>query len=100
MDDRILRSIIIESYHNLRKTLADEQNGFQHCDKERLFAYQEALRTMEKARLLLSERERFIIDNEVFLGRKGRWYESYYSENAYRNCRRDAYRMYHHFLEL
>lgn len=47
----------------------------------------------------LEEKERIIIENEVLLGKKGKWYLEYFSSSCYYRTRKKAYRDFLRIIE-
>lgn len=85
---RLLRNAYAS--HNRRVSEAIDSIRFYSQDK-----YEMSLTTVKRIQFaveMLEEDERFIIENEVILGKEGKWYRTFCSPSKYYRCRRKAYR--------
>lgn len=100
MDDKSKMTIFVESYRDYKKMLNDYESGLSYYSEDKIAAIRRMIARMESPLDYMDERDRFIIYNELILGKKGKWYLAYYSPSAYRVRRKEAYRIYLHLLEL
>ena len=100
MDDKAKMSIYIDGYRDFKKMINDYESGLSYYSEEKLNTLRRMIARLESPLDYMDERDRFIIYNELVLGKKGKWYLSYYSPSAYRVRRKEAYRIYLHLLEL
>ncbi len=92
--DHKLIHALSDSYLNYKRMLREEESGITR----------RPLRYLEPARVVVShteevvdslkERDRFIIYNEVILGKRGDWYREYLSPATYYRHRKTAYQAF------
>ena len=94
------RVLLADSYQRIKKILKANDEGISSIDKSLYDAMQATVETLMGFAEKLEESERFIIENEVFLGKTGNWWSSYYSESAYRANRKSAYEKFLNFSKM
>ena len=97
---RMDRVLLIDSYQRIKKILSANEKGYCSIDKSVCEAMQMSIKKFDDFIEGLEEKERFIVENEVLLGKSGNWWTSYYSESAYRANRKSAYEKFLKFSKM
>lgn len=100
MKDKTKIIMLRKAYRDFTKIIENHNMGIKHYDPTYIKELERMVFHIENCIEYLDDREKFIIYNEVILGRQGKWYLEYYSPSAYRVRRRYAYQVYLHILEL
>ena len=91
---------LTSSYRDSSKKLRNEELGFKHYSACDLEICKDTIAQIDDAIKFLHEREKFIIYNEVVLGKRGKWYLEYYSPSAFKVRRKFAHKEFLRILEL
>jgi len=82
-------SLMAACYKN-EKLRLEEEAYLPENEREDLTNSRIICNRIEESARYLSENDRFIIDNEVIQGKKGKWYMGYLSESTYYRHARKA----------
>ena len=92
---QLLSQNYLESKRRLKEF--DEKLVYYNSDKVR--SYRRIVTHIEDIAMLLPEKQRIIIENEVLLGKTGAWYLEYFSAPSYYRHRDKAYKNFLKSLE-
>ncbi len=92
MNQKRLIEKLSDSYLFHKRQLIEDEQGIKRRPYEKLEGARYIVSHTETVVAGLPERERFIIYNEVILGKRGNWYEGLLSSATYYRHRRTAYR--------
>ena len=89
--DRFEVEQLSRNYINSKRIVREAQNDVRRYSKIRLETHMKVICRIEYAVESLDEDDRFIIENEVLLGKKGKWFLGYFSSSCYYKHRKKAY---------
>ena len=96
MDKKLLIDQLSKSYIYSRNIIKEQELGINLKSKRNIDAYKNIVNGIENAINCLEDNDKYIIYNEVVLGKKGEWYYGYLSTPTYYRHRKAAY---HNFLD-
>lgn len=99
MDDKLLIDIMAKSYRQHKIILKECEMGYRQYSNYEIKNSSYIVSHIEMVTDYLNERDRFIIQHEVILGLKGKWYREHLSEPSYYRHRKQAYRTFLHNLD-
>ena len=91
MKDKILIDQISKSYLLSRNIVLENDLGVVKRSKRNVDAYRVIVDRIDSAISTLDDNDKYIIYNEVVLGKKGEWYRDYISTPTYYRHRKIAY---------
>ncbi len=100
LSDQDKIEILAHGYRDSSKILHNYELGLKSYQESQLKVCRTMIAHIEDAVNFLDEREKFIIYNEVILGKKGKWYLEYYSPSAFNVRKKQAYKEFLRILEL
>ena len=89
--DRFEVELLSHNYINSKRVIRESQNNVKKYSRSRLETHMKVICQIEYAIEALDEEDRFIIENEVLLGKKGKWFLGYFSASSYYKHRKKAY---------
>lgn len=99
IDDKYKITLLSNSYIASHKRIEDSETNIFRRSAEDLRASRIIVSHMESVTQRLDPKERIIIENEVLMGKKGKWYLEFFSASAYYRARKKAYRDYLRIIE-
>ncbi len=91
MDSRYAIRAVSDSYLRLKRVLKEDEIGLVRRPRDIVLTADKIVSRTELIVDSLPEQDRFIIYNEVILGKKGDWYRDYLSPATYYRHRKGAY---------
>ena len=98
MKDKAIIDIISKTYLMSKSILKEEELGISKRNNKALEDYRKVVRKIDNVVNYLDEKDRFIILNEVILGKRGEWYQGLISTPTYYRYRKSAYKNFIHCL--
>lgn len=93
--DSYLIDLVNQSYHYHKRVLLETESGVREYDYIRIRASRKIVSHIDNVTNDLSEKYKFIIENEVINNKKGsKWYMEYFSTPSYYRNRKRAYRLF------
>ncbi len=99
MEDKLLVALMARSYRKSKIFLAEYARGFRNCSDSELNTHRYIVDHIDLIVQYLNDRDRFIIQHEVILGKTGKWYRDQLSVPSYYRHRKEAYRTFIKFLD-
>ena len=90
--DRYEIKLMRRAYAVHIKRIRDARLNIRRCSREKYEMSITMVNRIHSAVEFLDGEERFIIENEVLLGKEGKWFLAFFSSSKYYRCRRKAYR--------
>lgn len=87
-------TILSNCYKNKKNELVEHAAGRLELSNRRLESAHRIVETLETIIQKMKEDEYIIIYNEVIKGKKGKWYQDYFSVASYYRHRKIAYRQF------
>ena len=97
--DFIKISLLSKSYILHKRKIKEAENNIINRNYEELRVAHIICDHIENVIEELDFKERLIIESEVIKGKKGRWYDEYFSAPSYYRIRKKAYKLFLNGLE-
>ena len=94
MKDKFVIDQVSKSYILSKTILKEEEMGISFRNKDTINAYRLIIDRIDNVISSLDEDSKFILINEVKLGKKGEWYREFLSTPTYYRHRKAAYRAF------
>lgn len=91
MKAKMVIDLISKSYLMAKSILKEDELGISKRSSKSLEDYSKIVRKIDNTVNYLDEKDRFIILNEVVLGKRGEWYQGMISTPTYYRYRKVAY---------
>lgn len=91
--------LLSQNYLESKRRLREFDEKLVYCNSDMIKAYRRIVTHIEDIVILLPEKQRIIIENEVLLGKTGAWYLEYFSAPSYYRHRENAYKNFLKSLE-
>ena len=91
--------LLSQNYLESKRRLKEFDEKLVYYNSDRIKAYRRIVTHIEDIVMLLPEKQRIIIENEVLLGKTGAWYLEYFSAPYYYRHRENAYKSFLKSLE-
>ncbi|MBR2801851.1 MAG: hypothetical protein IKE21_04550 [Erysipelotrichaceae bacterium] len=92
-DPELIRALT-KSYSRSKRKLEEDIAGTYRYRAEELEHSLYIVKHMEAILRSMDEKDKLIIQKEVIEGRKGKWYEEFYTSSTYYRRRKAAYRAF------
>ena len=89
--DKFLVGQLTRNYINSKRIIREAQNNIRKYSDDRLDMHMKVICHIEYVIESLDDQDRFIIENEVMMGRSGKWFLGFYSPTCYYKHRKRAY---------
>ena len=83
--------LLSENYLNSKRIIDEAEKCIIKCPSYRLHSHRRIVSHIEYVADTLRDKERFIIINEVIMGKSGKWYLEFFSAPTYYRIRNRAY---------
>ena len=83
--------LLSRHYVQSKRIVTEAEQCIKRCPTHRLISHRNIVSHIEYVVDCLEERDKFIIYNEVVLGKNGKWYLEYFSAPTYYRNRDKAY---------
>ena len=84
--------LLSQNYLESKRKLKDYDERLVHYSLEKIKNFRRIVTHIEDIVMMLPEKQRIIIENEVLLGKTGAWYLEYFSAPSYYRHRDRAYK--------
>ena len=84
--------LLSQNYLESKRKLKDYDEKLVHYSLDKVRSYRRIVTHIEDIVMILPEKQRIIIENEVLLGKTGAWYLEYFSAPSYYRHRDSAYK--------
>ena len=91
MQDKLLIDQISKSYLMSKNIIREDSLGISKRNRKTVDSYKVIVDKIEDIVNVLDENDKYIIYNEVILGKKGEWYRGFLSTPTYYRHRKAAY---------